>query len=203
LPAEDLKQEGFLGFLRAFELYDPKRAAFLTYAQYWIKMAMYDYCYHTAYMINIPNEHHVIASKCQKIIQARGERVPTKELSKLLNIPEAKIIKAMLSVKLLRNYTNLDDIDKFTASETLIELPKKFKIFQIAQEILTPQEYFILQHLFGSDCSAQKTLAWVGQILSISKERVRQIKNIALGKLTEFFERNPGYGKEFHSTIVD
>lgn len=196
MPAEDLKQEGFLGFLRAVELYNPKMAAFLTYAQYWIKMAMYDYAYRSAYMINIPNEHHVIASKCRKLCAETSELPTSAQLAKALNISETKIKKSLQSVRALRNYTPLDSVDKFISGDELA-LPKRQRIFELAKEVLTPQEYFILQGLYGSDDQPPHTLAWVGEIIGVSKERIRQIKNIALKKLREFFERNPQYAAQF------
>lgn len=193
LPPDDLKQEGFLGFLRAFELYNPKIAAFLTYAQYWIKMAMYDYAYRASYMVSIPNEYHVIASKCRKVCQEHSDLPSSAELSARLKIPEAKIKRSLHSVRALRNYTDISDIDKFVPGEVPDELPAKFPAFRVAREILSPQEYFILQYLFGKASDTPKTLAWVGQIVGVSKERVRQIRNGALLKLREFMEQNPDY----------
>ena len=201
IPAEDLKQEGFLGFLKAREMYDPKRAAFLTYAQYWIRMAMYDYCYHMAYMINVPNDHHVVASKCQKIIQAHGGSVPFSELATITGIPEKRVRKSLQSAKLLRNYTQLEHVDNYMASEEP-ECQNEFKIFDVAKQILTPQEYFILSHLFGEGDGSPKTLSWVGGVLGVSRERIRQLRNRALEKIQEFLERNPGYAG-LRSTIVD
>ena len=54
---------------------------------------------------------------------------------------------------------------------------------------LDPREATILRYRFGLDGGSEKTLEEVGQKFGVTRERVRQIQNIALKKLRKMIER--------------
>ena len=54
---------------------------------------------------------------------------------------------------------------------------------------LDPREATILQYRFGLDGGSEKTLEEVGEKFGVTRERVRQIQNIALNKLRKMIEK--------------
>lgn len=185
-PIEDLKQEGFLGIARAFELYDPKISSFLTYAQYWIKMAMYSYAYRTTYIVEIPEDFHSLSSKYNKLQQEYGTSLSVEAAAEKMGVSKARVGKMLNSIKLLKNYTPLDEAERYGSECASIEKvvsKSSDTLLCTAKKVLTDEEFFVLNHLLALECDSPKTLSWVGKIIGVTKERVRQIKNIALDKI--------------------
>lgn len=58
-----------------------------------------------------------------------------------------------------------------------------------ALDQLTDREKQIIIFRYGLDNEKPKTLEEIGKIYDLSRERIRQIENQALGKLKEFSER--------------
>ena len=55
--------------------------------------------------------------------------------------------------------------------------------------ILDPREMTILRYRFGLDGDSEKTLEEVGEKFGVTRERIRQIQNIALKKLRKMIEK--------------
>jgi len=55
--------------------------------------------------------------------------------------------------------------------------------------ILDPREMTILRYRFGLDGGGEKTLEEVGEKFGVTRERIRQIQNVALRKLRRKIER--------------
>lgn len=196
-PVEDLLQEGFLGVMRAYELYDPKRSAFLTYAQHWIKMAMYSFAYRTQYLLDVPEDFHVIYSKYQRLQREAKKKMTLKQVAKKLGVTESRLKRLLAVVKGMRGSISLETmleeapgielhtVDAKTATpfEDTILNGMVNPTLRLAKETLTPEEFFVVSHLLGLQDPTPKTLSWVGKILGVTKERVRQIKNAALDKV--------------------
>ena len=194
VPCEDLEQEGFLGFTRAFELYKPELAAFLTYAQYWIKMAMFSYAYRTSYAIEIPEDFHLYYSKYKRVIQESPElRDNLRKVAKIIGISKSRLERIVTSVRGLKYQISIENVDQkkqtdVEAIDNIGETERRGKLLLVASDALTSEEYFVVNHIFGLECDTQKTLGWVGVSLGVSKERVRQIKTRALEKIKQKLE---------------
>jgi RNA polymerase primary sigma factor len=82
----------------------------------------------------------------------------------------------------------VQDENAFTPYEQL----KDKTVNRMLQEMiktLDPREATILRYRFGLDGGAEKTLEEVGQKFGVTRERVRQIQNIALSKLRKMIEK--------------
>jgi RNA polymerase primary sigma factor len=55
--------------------------------------------------------------------------------------------------------------------------------------ILDPREMTILRYRFGLDGGGEKTLEEVGEKFGVTRERIRQIQNVALRKLRKKIEK--------------
>ena len=56
------------------------------------------------------------------------------------------------------------------------------------EDVLTPRELKVLQHRFGLDGHEELTLREAGERLGVTRERIRQIEEMGLAKLAEWWE---------------
>lgn len=196
---DDLIQEGFIGVTRAHELYNPKLASFLTYAQYWIKMSMFSLAYKNTYIMEVPEEFHSIYSKYRKLKKehkSQGKNLSYKQAAAILKVTHTRLQRIVDIIQKLKMRCSVDYVENKLYST--IDLEKRAEdrsedMIKILKRVATPEEVFVIDHMLGLTRNIPKTLSWVGNILGVTKERVRQIKNSGLDKLKhelEFIEWN-------------
>ena len=95
-------------------------------------------------------------------------------------IPEEKLL-ALSSVSSQRLIAETSAIDELTESEML---DRKVRLLYEALAKLSPRQQHILKARFGFE-GKQKTLEELGDELGVTRQRVRGIQNVALGKLRE------------------
>jgi RNA polymerase primary sigma factor len=200
LPLLDLISEGNIGLMKAVERFNPRKGAKLsTYAALWIKQSIRRALSNQSKTIRLPV--HVV-DKVHKLQRARVElteslgREPNDgELAEHLGLAPAKVAQ-------LRTYgvtpTSLDapigdeddhrfgDIVEDEGAFTPYELLRvKMMRQEIRQHIkyLTPREAEIIAMRFGLDGQPPRTLDEVGKKFKVTRERIRQIQELALGKL--------------------
>lgn len=204
----DLIEEGNLGLIKAVEKYDYKKGRFSTYATYWIHQAIKRALLNQTRTIHIPI--HKIEEinrwlNVSKEFNRQLGRFPTvEELSKRLRLSMDKIKEIMDIYSISQGTVSLDtsitdDVnirlesvmeDKtanlFTEDlDTSLKLPQEV---ESALQVLNEQEKKIIQMRYGlSDDKKPHTLAEIGKVLNISRERVRQIEKRALKKLKTIF----------------
>lgn len=197
----DLVQEGSLGLIKAAEKFDYSRNfKFSTYATWWIKQTIIRAIANNSRSIRIPVHMADKIRKYKRIFTTLSfelGREPTEsEVSQRMGIPQKKIslikksiIKEPISLETpvtedLNIGDYIQDKSHFTPEVQTSNKAMKNSIHKLL-DTLNEREKKIISTRFGINGESPKTLEQLGKIMGYSKERIRQLEDIALKKLRE------------------
>jgi len=195
----DLINEGNIGLIEAAKRFDPHRnVKFISYAVWWIRQAIINALTNYSRIYHIPQKlSDLISQKKKKEAELKNKlgREPTREeiaksmdissgdLEDLLILEEEKI---SLSDRYYDNEIEFGDKIKDNISPSveykIIKNSIQEQIRQMLEE-LNEKDAFVLKLRFGLDDNQPKTLQEIGDILKLSRERIRQIEQKAMRKL--------------------
>jgi RNA polymerase primary sigma factor len=187
----DLLQEGFCGLLESIDRFDLTRETKLaTYATWWIRQAMQRAVAAGAYPVRLSPRHLRQLAQDQETAShdpAAGQPAvnPTGSTEMIRRIHTATRPTVSLDATLdtSSNFSLLQTMSDPDADPSA-EIDMDETVGRLL-EVLRPREQEVLALRFGLGGKSKHSLSQVGKVMSVSKERVRQIQDRALEKLRE------------------
>lgn len=195
----DLVQEGSLGLIKAAEKFDYKKNfKFSTYATWWIKQTIIRAISNHSRTIRIPVHMLEKIRRYKKAcsIASVNENLESDDetISKLSGLDSKKINEVKRALKRepvsLDTYVTDDLCIQDYVEDTSYSSPENNAQKALQQKdivrllkTLDKREEEIIKKRFGIDNDEPKTLEQIGNSLGFSKERIRQLENLAIQKL--------------------
>jgi RNA polymerase primary sigma factor len=179
LDFPDLIAEGNLGLMKAIENFDwSKKLRFISYAVWWVRQSILQSLNENARTIRLPVNVVQELQKAKKELEKVGVDMPDKfaNLPYTINLDNPLNDEGDTLVDILNN-PNAELPDAGLSTEDTL----KDKLIGML-DVLDDREKTIIQDYFGLSGST-RTLEDIGNDFTLTKERVRQIKEKALRKL--------------------
>lgn len=200
----DLISAGVEGLIKSISKYDPnKGTVFLTYAGWWIKQCIYNTIYSHGDLIRLPISQRLLVIKIldttNEYIQKYSRNPSAEELSELTGIEVSQInYLSQFSNKILSVDDYIGDgegnqlCDVIPDNEPLLDdqINKKLVLSNLDKmlDVLPNREHDLIRMYFGIGMNPVDP-DYIADMYGVGRERIRQMKESALGKLKKKFSK--------------
>ena len=200
LSLADLINEGNIGLIKAAKRFDETRGfKFISYAVWWIRQAILQSLAEQSRIVRLPLNRvgtlHKIGKISSSLQQEFGREPSANEIAKKLSLTEGEVSDTL---KISNSHLSLDapfsvsednslidileDEEQASPDESLLSDSLRVEI-EKALDTLSPREALVINLYFGLNHAKPLTLEEIGARFSLTRERVRQIKEKAIRRL--------------------
>ena len=198
----DLIQEGNVGLVTAARKFDPDQGVkFISYAVWWIRQAILASLANHGRAVRVPlnraSDLARIFREKERLKQEKGREPSTDELAEATHLtPELVESLQTLNSAEIRLDAPIGDsedsqlVERFIteeAAEPEVEVESRLLTETITEalETLEPRDAKVLRLYFGLEGEREHTLEEIGNMLGVTRERIRQLRDRALRRLRE------------------
>jgi RNA polymerase primary sigma factor len=202
LSLQDLINEGNIGLMKAGRRFDERRGfKFISYAVWWVRQAILQAISDQSRVVRLPQNRAVVLHKVKRMkaeLTQRFGRIPTpEEIAGETQLSYSDVCEALrigqkpaaldqvVSEEDGRTLAeSLSDDDAEPTDASVLDRSCREDLARLLAD-LPEREAKILILYFGLDGRTALTLEEIGQRMSLTRERIRQLKERALGRLRE------------------
>ncbi len=201
LSLSDLIGAGNLGLLTAAERFDgTKGYKFISYAVWWIRQSIMQSIAEQARTVRLPLNKLSLLKDITRVSRRLGQgsesEPDVEEIAEELDVAAEEVLDTLLSARSIRSLDeSFEDDDRSLQSilpDTRQDAPDVGVLDEAVRaqiddllEVLDERECYIIRLYFGLDGEEPLTLEQIGGLMNLTRERVRQLKERALGKLRD------------------
>ena len=201
VPLLDLIQEGNMGLMRAVDKFEVHRGLkFGTYAHWWIRQAISRALSDQHRTIRLPvhviERQRKLRTARERLWETQGRAPSVQELSATLKWTPHEVEDLLMATRPLTSLDQPITADGGMLADIVEDLAASQPEARVAEEqvhhrlaaclaTLSEREAFIVRLRYGLEAHHPHSLQEIGDILGVSRERIRQLEKQALGKLRQ------------------